>query len=75
MTKARVNADNASADIQGVTVSNGLVGGGTSGTVDVGLPSVSGNTGKYLTTDGSAASWGTITITDSTPTTLMLMGA
>lgn len=60
MTKARTNADNASADIQGVTVSNGLVGGGTSGTVDVGLPSVSGNTGKYLTTDGTSASWGTV---------------
>ena len=75
MTKARVNADNASADIQGVTVSNGLVGGGTSGTVDVGLPSISGNSGKYLTTNGSTSvSWATLTI----PTTLsefLLMGA
>ena len=75
MTKVRVNADNASDDIQGVTVSNGLVGGGTSGTVDVGLPSVSGNSGKYLTTNGTTSSWGVITIVDSTPTTLMLMGA
>ena len=33
MTKARVNADNASADIQGVTAGIGLTGGGTSGTV------------------------------------------
>jgi len=33
MTKARVNADNASADIQGVTAGTGLSGGGTSGTV------------------------------------------
>ena len=33
MTKARVNADNASADIQGVTAGTGLQGGGTSGTV------------------------------------------
>ena len=33
MTKARVNADNASADIQGVTAGTGLTGGGTSGTV------------------------------------------
>jgi hypothetical protein len=74
MTKARVNADNASADIQGVTVSNGLVGGGTSGTVDVGLPSVSGNSGKYLTTNGTTASWGSISL-DPTPTSLMLMGA
>jgi hypothetical protein len=38
------------------------------------LPSQSGNTGKYLTTDGSAASWGTIT-TDPTPDIFMLMGA
>lgn len=74
MTKARVNADNASADIQGVTVSNGLVGGGTSGVVDVGLPSVSGNSGKYLTTNGTTASWGAINL-DTTPTSLMLMGA
>jgi hypothetical protein len=33
MTKARVNADNASADIQGVTAGTGLTGGGISGTV------------------------------------------
>ena len=35
MTKARVNADNASADIQGVTAGTGLTGGGTSGTVSL----------------------------------------
>lgn len=73
MTKSRTNADNANADITGVTVSNGLVGGGTSGSVDIGLPSVSGNSGKYLTTDGSAASWGTI-VTDPTPTVFLLGG-
>jgi hypothetical protein len=33
MTKARTNADNASADIQGVTAGTGLTGGGTSGDV------------------------------------------
>ena len=38
------------------------------------LPSQSGNTGKYLTTDGSSASWGAIT-TDPTPTVFLLMGA
>lgn len=37
MTKARVNADNASADIQGVTAGTGLTGGGTSGTVTLSL--------------------------------------
>lgn len=38
------------------------------------LPSQTGNNGKYLTTDGSAASWATIT-TDPTPTVFLLMGA
>jgi len=39
MTKARTNADNASADIQGVTAGTGLTGGGTSGTVTVAIDS------------------------------------
>lgn len=39
-----------------------------------GLPSQTGNSGKYLTTDGSAASWGAIT-TDPNPSIFMLMGA
>lgn len=38
------------------------------------LPSQAGNNGKYLTTDGSTASWATIT-TDPTPTVFLLMGA
>lgn len=38
------------------------------------LPSQTGNGGKYLTTDGSTASWSTIT-TDPTPTVFLLMGA
>ena len=82
MTKARTNADNASADIQGVTAGTGLSGGGTSGAVTVSLdttsvyvvPSQSGASGKYLTSNGSTSSWGTLTI----PTTLsefLLMGA
>jgi len=37
------------------------------------LPSQTGNSGKYLTTNGSAASWATIT-TDPTPTAFMLGG-
>jgi hypothetical protein len=68
MSRARTNADNASADISGVTASTGLTGGGTSGTVSVALdtasiyvvPSQATNSGKYLTTNGSAASWGTV---------------
>ena len=38
-----------------------------------GLPSQAGNNGKYLTTNGSSASWGAIT-TDPTPTVFMLGG-
>ncbi len=82
MTKARVNADNASADIQGVTAGTGLTGGGTSGAVTVALdttsayvlPAQAGNTGEYLQTDGTSASWVALDI-DPTPTSLMLMGA
>ena len=42
-------------------------------TVDA-LPSQSGNGGKYLTTNGSTASWSTIT-TDPLPQIFLLMGA
>lgn len=124
MSRARTNADNYAADINGVTASTGLSGGGTSGTVTVtnsmatsmttkgdiivatgsgtfvrqgvgtngqvltansaqadgvewttidALPSQTSNSGKYLTTNGSTASWATIT-TDPTPTALLLGG-
>ena len=39
-----------------------------------GLPSQASNSGKYLTTDGSNASWATIA-TDPNPQVFMLMGA
>lgn len=42
-------------------------------TVDA-LPSQTGNNGKYLTTNGSTASWATIT-TDPLPDVFMMMGA
>jgi hypothetical protein len=38
------------------------------------LPSQTGNSGKYLTTDGTDASWDVI-VTDPTPTMFLLMGA
>ena len=40
----------------------------------VSLPSQTGNNGKYLTTDGTTASWAAIT-TDPTPSVFLLMGA
>ena len=55
-------------DIESVTAGTGLTGGGTSGAVTVSLdttsqyviPSQTGESGKYLTTNGSATSWGTV---------------
>jgi hypothetical protein len=38
------------------------------------LPSQTSNAGKYLTTDGTSASWAAVT-TDPTPTVFLLMGA
>lgn len=57
MTKARTNADNASADIQGVTAGTGLSGGGTSGTVTLDV-----DTTVVATTSN------TLTMTDKTLT-------
>lgn len=69
-------------DIAGVTAGTGLTGGGTSGTVTLSLdttsvyvvPSQATHSGKYLTTNGTAASWASV-VTDPTPTVFMLMGA
>jgi hypothetical protein len=52
-------------DITGVTAGTGLSGGGTSGAVTVSLdtssvyvvPAQAGQSGKYLTTDGTTSSW------------------
>jgi hypothetical protein len=54
-----------SGDIESVTAGTGLSGGGTAGAVTVSLdtssvyvvPSQTTHTGKFLTTDGSSASW------------------
>jgi hypothetical protein len=71
-------------DITGVTAGTGLTGGGTSGAVTVQLdtssiyvvPSQSGQSGKYLTTNGTAASWAAVDITSIQDNyILVLMGA
>jgi hypothetical protein len=71
-------------DIEGVTAGTGLTGGGTSGTVTVNLdttsvyvvPSQSGANGKYLTSNGSTTSWGTVASSGgANEWVLMMMGA
>lgn len=50
---------NLATGVQGVLpVANG--GTGTTSLTDIGIPSQTGNSGKFLTTNGSAASWGTV---------------
>jgi hypothetical protein len=60
---------NSSISINGSSVSLG-------GSVNItGLPSQSGNGGKYLTTDGTNASWGIINFDTTSIEIATIMGA
>lgn len=79
MTKARDLA-NASTALSAVDATElGYLDGVTSAVqtqidAKAAFPSQTGNTGKYLTTNGTAAAWESI-VTDPTPSVFMLMGA
>ena len=57
-----------------LTASSTATYGITWAAAPVSLPSQTSNSGKYLTTNGTAASWAAI-VTDPTPSIFMLMGA
>ena len=57
-----------------LTASSTATNGITWAIAPVSLPSQTGNGGKYLTTDGSTASWAAVE-TDPLPSVLLLMGA
>jgi hypothetical protein len=57
-----------------LTASSTATNGVTWASAPISLPSQTGNGGKYLTTDGSTASWAAIT-TDPLPSVFLLMGA
>ena len=66
-------------DIESVTAGTGLTGGGTTGGVTLSLdtssvyvvPSQSGNSGKYLTTNGTSASWAVLDLEEIKIQTIM----
>jgi hypothetical protein len=64
----------ASTDGYVLTVSSAAATGLAWAAAPSGLPSQTGNSGKYLTTNGTTASWAVI-VTDPTPSVFMLMGA
>lgn len=66
------NVTNGKLANSSITINGSAVSLGGSVTIS-GLPSQTGNQGKYLTTDGTNASWAPI-VTDPTPTLFLLGG-
>lgn len=66
------NVTNAKLANDSITINGAAVALGGSVAIS-GLPSQSGNSGKYLSTDGSTASWATVT-TDPIPVSFLLGG-
>lgn len=65
MTKSRDNATNALADILGVTASSPITGGGTSGTVTVGLATSGVTAGSYTVSNITVDTFGRVTAASS----------
>jgi hypothetical protein len=76
VTKARVNADNVTADIAGITAGTGITGGGTSGTVTIAIDTATTAdlttaqtlTNKTLTTPVMTSPEERTTVSTSAPT-------
>ena len=65
MTRARDNANNANADITGVTAGTGLSGGGTSGAVSLALGASGVTAATYTVATVTVDTYGRITSASS----------